>query len=195
MPDMDGVEAASRIGKLGLPKMPRIIAVTADMSHQRPRATRGRRHRQDRQQADPDQRAARGDRGRRPDPAGRGATRRRRIDRPAFPRRPASCSARRRSKTPPSAGGDQRKAGRGHRQGSSDWRSHAAGALRASTRQRRGALGLVRLFEFCREIELAAVHDVPARMPERRPRTRRASEGLDECAGRSASAGLTAFGH
>lgn len=32
MPDMDGVEAASRIGKLGLPKMPRIIAVTADVS-------------------------------------------------------------------------------------------------------------------------------------------------------------------
>jgi CheY-like chemotaxis protein len=32
MPDMDGVEAASRIGKLSLPKMPRIIAVTADMS-------------------------------------------------------------------------------------------------------------------------------------------------------------------
>jgi signal transduction histidine kinase/CheY-like chemotaxis protein/HPt (histidine-containing phosphotransfer) domain-containing protein len=32
MPDMDGVEAASRIGKLGLPKMPRIIAVTADAS-------------------------------------------------------------------------------------------------------------------------------------------------------------------
>ncbi|WP_407113127.1 ATP-binding protein [Bradyrhizobium sp. LMG 9283] len=33
MPDMDGVEAASRIGKLGLAKMPRIIAVTADVSH------------------------------------------------------------------------------------------------------------------------------------------------------------------
>ncbi|MBR0841241.1 response regulator [Bradyrhizobium liaoningense] len=32
MPDMDGVEAASRIGKLGLPKLPRIIAVTADVS-------------------------------------------------------------------------------------------------------------------------------------------------------------------
>lgn len=32
MPDMDGVEAASRIGRLGLPKMPRIIAVTADVS-------------------------------------------------------------------------------------------------------------------------------------------------------------------
>lgn len=32
MPDMDGVEAASRIGKLGLPSMPRIIAVTADVS-------------------------------------------------------------------------------------------------------------------------------------------------------------------
>lgn len=32
MPDMDGVEAASRIGKLGLPRMPRIIAVTADVS-------------------------------------------------------------------------------------------------------------------------------------------------------------------
>ncbi|MGY8636226.1 ATP-binding protein [Bradyrhizobium sp. 14AA] len=32
MPDMDGVEAASRIGKLGLPKMPRVIAVTADVS-------------------------------------------------------------------------------------------------------------------------------------------------------------------
>lgn len=32
MPDMDGVEAASRIGKLGLAKMPRIIAVTADVS-------------------------------------------------------------------------------------------------------------------------------------------------------------------
>ncbi|PJG56128.1 ATPase [Bradyrhizobium forestalis] len=32
MPDMDGVEAASRIAKLGLPKMPRIIAVTADVS-------------------------------------------------------------------------------------------------------------------------------------------------------------------
>jgi CheY-like chemotaxis protein/HPt (histidine-containing phosphotransfer) domain-containing protein len=32
MPDMDGVEAASRIGKLGLPKTPRIIAVTADVS-------------------------------------------------------------------------------------------------------------------------------------------------------------------
>lgn len=32
MPDMDGVEAASRIGQLGLPKMPRIIAVTADVS-------------------------------------------------------------------------------------------------------------------------------------------------------------------
>nr|WP_249811071.1 hybrid sensor histidine kinase/response regulator [Bradyrhizobium sp. 149] len=32
MPDMDGVEAASRIRKLGLPMMPRIIAVTADMS-------------------------------------------------------------------------------------------------------------------------------------------------------------------
>ncbi len=32
MPDMDGVEAASRIGKLGLPNMPRIIAVTADVS-------------------------------------------------------------------------------------------------------------------------------------------------------------------
>ncbi len=32
MPDMDGVEAASRIRKLGLPTMPRIIAVTADMS-------------------------------------------------------------------------------------------------------------------------------------------------------------------
>ncbi|MGX1321435.1 signal transduction histidine kinase/DNA-binding NarL/FixJ family response regulator [Bradyrhizobium sp. USDA 377] len=32
MPDMDGVEAASRIGRLGLPKMPRIIAVTADIS-------------------------------------------------------------------------------------------------------------------------------------------------------------------
>lgn len=32
MPDMDGVEAASRIGKLDLPKMPRIIAVTADVS-------------------------------------------------------------------------------------------------------------------------------------------------------------------
>lgn len=32
MPDMDGVEAASQIGNLGLPKMPRIIAVTADVS-------------------------------------------------------------------------------------------------------------------------------------------------------------------
>ncbi|MGY4296988.1 CheY-like chemotaxis protein/anti-sigma regulatory factor (Ser/Thr protein kinase) [Bradyrhizobium sp. i1.4.4] len=32
MPDMDGVEAASRIGKLNLPRMPRIIAVTADVS-------------------------------------------------------------------------------------------------------------------------------------------------------------------
>lgn len=32
MPDMDGVEAASRIGKLGLPNTPRIIAVTADVS-------------------------------------------------------------------------------------------------------------------------------------------------------------------
>ncbi|WP_298241885.1 hybrid sensor histidine kinase/response regulator [uncultured Bradyrhizobium sp.] len=32
MPDMDGVEAASRIGKLGLSSMPRIIAVTADVS-------------------------------------------------------------------------------------------------------------------------------------------------------------------
>ncbi|WP_314945016.1 hybrid sensor histidine kinase/response regulator [Bradyrhizobium cosmicum] len=32
MPDMDGVEAAAHIGKLGLPKMPRIIAVTADVS-------------------------------------------------------------------------------------------------------------------------------------------------------------------
>ena len=32
MPDIDGVEAASRIRKLGLPIMPRIIAVTADMS-------------------------------------------------------------------------------------------------------------------------------------------------------------------
>nr|WP_249810752.1 MULTISPECIES: hybrid sensor histidine kinase/response regulator [unclassified Bradyrhizobium] len=32
MPDIDGVEAASRIRKLGLPSMPRIIAVTADMS-------------------------------------------------------------------------------------------------------------------------------------------------------------------
>jgi CheY-like chemotaxis protein len=32
MPDMDGVEAASRIGKLDLPRMPRIIAVTADVS-------------------------------------------------------------------------------------------------------------------------------------------------------------------
>ena len=32
MPDMDGVEAASRIGKLGLRKMPRMIAVTADVS-------------------------------------------------------------------------------------------------------------------------------------------------------------------
>ena len=32
MPDMDGVEAASRIGKLDLPSMPRIIAVTADVS-------------------------------------------------------------------------------------------------------------------------------------------------------------------
>jgi CheY-like chemotaxis protein len=32
MPDMDGVEAALRISKLNLPKMLRIIAVTADMS-------------------------------------------------------------------------------------------------------------------------------------------------------------------
>jgi signal transduction histidine kinase/DNA-binding NarL/FixJ family response regulator len=32
MPDMDGVEAASRIGELGLQRMPRIIAVTADVS-------------------------------------------------------------------------------------------------------------------------------------------------------------------
>nr|WP_244621269.1 response regulator [Bradyrhizobium symbiodeficiens] len=32
MPDMDGVEAASRVGKLGLPSTPRIIAVTADVS-------------------------------------------------------------------------------------------------------------------------------------------------------------------
>jgi len=32
MPGMDGVEAALQIGKLGLPKMPRIIAVTADVS-------------------------------------------------------------------------------------------------------------------------------------------------------------------
>lgn len=32
MPDMDGVEAASRIGALGLQQMPRIIAVTADVS-------------------------------------------------------------------------------------------------------------------------------------------------------------------
>lgn len=32
MPDMDGVEAASRIAKLDLPRMPRIIAVTADVS-------------------------------------------------------------------------------------------------------------------------------------------------------------------
>ncbi|MBR0906206.1 hybrid sensor histidine kinase/response regulator [Bradyrhizobium liaoningense] len=32
MPDMDGVEAASRIGKLDLPRTPRIIAVTADVS-------------------------------------------------------------------------------------------------------------------------------------------------------------------
>ncbi|PSO18228.1 hybrid sensor histidine kinase/response regulator [Bradyrhizobium sp. MOS003] len=32
MPDMDGVEAASRIGKLELPRMPRIMAVTADVS-------------------------------------------------------------------------------------------------------------------------------------------------------------------
>lgn len=32
MPDMDGVEAASRIGELGLAKMPRLVAVTADVS-------------------------------------------------------------------------------------------------------------------------------------------------------------------
>ncbi|AMA57370.1 hybrid sensor histidine kinase/response regulator [Bradyrhizobium sp. CCGE-LA001] len=32
MPDMDGVEAASKIRKLGLARMPRIIAVTADVS-------------------------------------------------------------------------------------------------------------------------------------------------------------------
>ncbi|MDE5440990.1 response regulator [Bradyrhizobium sp. CSA207] len=32
MPDMDGVEAASRIGELGLQRMPRIVAVTADVS-------------------------------------------------------------------------------------------------------------------------------------------------------------------
>ncbi len=32
MPDMDGVEAATRIGALGLPDIPRIIAVTADVS-------------------------------------------------------------------------------------------------------------------------------------------------------------------
>jgi CheY-like chemotaxis protein/HPt (histidine-containing phosphotransfer) domain-containing protein/anti-sigma regulatory factor (Ser/Thr protein kinase) len=32
MPGMDGVEAALQIGKLGLPRMPRIIAVTADVS-------------------------------------------------------------------------------------------------------------------------------------------------------------------
>ncbi|MDD1533229.1 MULTISPECIES: hybrid sensor histidine kinase/response regulator [unclassified Bradyrhizobium] len=32
MPDMDGVEAASRIGRLGLPGTPRIVAVTADVS-------------------------------------------------------------------------------------------------------------------------------------------------------------------
>ncbi|TFV41637.1 hybrid sensor histidine kinase/response regulator [Bradyrhizobium frederickii] len=32
MPDMDGVEAATRIGALDLPKIPRIIAVTADVS-------------------------------------------------------------------------------------------------------------------------------------------------------------------
>ena len=32
MPDLDGVEAASRIGQLGLPRTPRIIAVTADVS-------------------------------------------------------------------------------------------------------------------------------------------------------------------
>lgn len=32
MPDMDGVEAASRIGELGLSNTPRIIAVTADVS-------------------------------------------------------------------------------------------------------------------------------------------------------------------
>ncbi|MDD1526702.1 ATPase [Bradyrhizobium sp. WBOS7] len=32
MPDMDGIEAATRIGALGLPDIPRIIAVTADVS-------------------------------------------------------------------------------------------------------------------------------------------------------------------
>lgn len=32
MPDMDGVEAATRIGALDLPNVPRIIAVTADVS-------------------------------------------------------------------------------------------------------------------------------------------------------------------
>ena len=34
MPDMDGVEVASRVGRLGLARMPRIIAVTADVSRE-----------------------------------------------------------------------------------------------------------------------------------------------------------------
>nr|WP_244607567.1 response regulator [Bradyrhizobium symbiodeficiens] len=88
MPDMDGVEAASRLGKLGLPSTPRVIAVTADVSSSA-RAARRRRHRSNGQQADPDQRGARGDRGRTGHQAVGSATVHGSIDRPALSRQRA----------------------------------------------------------------------------------------------------------
>ncbi|MGY4410417.1 signal transduction histidine kinase/CheY-like chemotaxis protein [Bradyrhizobium sp. LB7.1] len=195
MPDMDGVEAASRIGRLGLPRMPRIIAVTADVSRRaRERLARGR-HRQDRQQAYPDQRAARGDRGRTAGRAGSSATCRGRVDRPAFPRRAERAAGRDANrKAPPASASNERATDRRHRQGRRDWRTHAVRALRASTRQRRERARPRPPVRALPRDRAGSSHDVTVRMPECRQRAGRASAGLDERAGRIAPAGLTASG-
>lgn len=104
---------------------------------QRTRAARQCRDLQGCRQADPDQCPARGDRGRSAGPAGRSAARRRRVDRPAFPRRPERTAGRHADRqAPPAFAANEPTTDRGHRRGCGDRRSPAAGAIRTPAWQR-----------------------------------------------------------
>gem|GEM_PF-3988702 len=195
MPDMDGVEAASRIGKLGLPKMPRIIAVTADVSRSARERLAGAgiakvvskpilvNALREAIEDDPAQETT-------ATQLAAGAL----IDRHFLDDQkellgPAQIEKLHHLLETTSAmliedidraatAGDSKRLARS---------AHQLGSAA-------GALGLVRLFDRSREIELAAPSMSLPEVRGRCPRTRRASRGVDAHAERSAPAGRAAFG-
>ncbi len=189
MPDMDGVEAASRIGKLGLASTPRIIAVTADVSS----IARERL-------ADADivqivskpilinaLREAIED-GPRTGPADAQLTTGALIDRHYLDDQKELLGVRQIEKlhhllqeTSDGLIADiARAASAGDRKQLARF-THQLGSAA-------GALGLVRLFERCREVEDAAPSMSEAECGDAAREARRAAEGVNECAGRVARA-------